>query len=343
MTTNRFDITIAKDFLEVGGKLALGVLALCYALGLLVINLYYSRYGVYSLSLFRLNYVIAGVWVVTPVLVMFLALLGLFTIAFFAKPTRRLIMKLTNLTSNGDAGSEPSLPTATAKRRFWTPEEKRRAGFFAVTVFCLAGTMFIWLKLPIALTRMQWGNLIAGAFVVNVAIFAVLYYSLKRQSPIHRLTLYGLLIFLLVAAGMHTFSFALDTYGSIPPHLGGGGTKEVQLLLKADEAEKMYFRTSGLHFYRDLNQTETARLLFETDNELILLVRSNTPNRVNTLSIQRDIVISVLYTGLREPPSFGTAISWDDEPSDSPLPSVTPSPQTSQSPRGTPPNPVSPD
>ncbi len=40
-------------WVELGGKLLLGIGAICYAVGLVVVNAYLLRYGVYSASLFR--------------------------------------------------------------------------------------------------------------------------------------------------------------------------------------------------------------------------------------------------------------------------------------------------
>ena len=59
-----------KEITEVVGKVIIGWLAVCYASGLLMVNLYYSRFGVYSLSLFRLVYVIGGLWVFLPIFIM---------------------------------------------------------------------------------------------------------------------------------------------------------------------------------------------------------------------------------------------------------------------------------
>lgn len=44
-----------KDLIEVISKFVIGVLAVCYGLGLLVVNVHLSSYRVFSLSLFRLR------------------------------------------------------------------------------------------------------------------------------------------------------------------------------------------------------------------------------------------------------------------------------------------------
>src|ERR1044072_4196006 len=56
-----------KEVIEVGSKIVIGFLGLCYVTGLMMVNQYYNRFGVYSLGLFRLNYVLAGAWVIAPI------------------------------------------------------------------------------------------------------------------------------------------------------------------------------------------------------------------------------------------------------------------------------------
>ena len=50
-----------RDSAELLGKAALGVLALSYALGLTIVNLHLRRYGVFSVGLVRVEYILAGV------------------------------------------------------------------------------------------------------------------------------------------------------------------------------------------------------------------------------------------------------------------------------------------
>jgi hypothetical protein len=121
---------------------------------------------------------------------------------------------------------------------------------------------------------------------------------------------------------MHIVDFARNEFGSIPPHLGGGGPKNVQLLLKINEAEKKYFEECGLEFQTvTSNQTTTAQLLFETDNDYILIVTPDNPiKKVSTLSIKRELVESMLYTGL-EIQNFrghGAGGSFDTAPAQTP-------------------------
>ena len=52
--------------LEQVSKVTLGATGLFYVLGLLVASLHLMRFGVFSLSLVRPHYVVAGIWPVLP-------------------------------------------------------------------------------------------------------------------------------------------------------------------------------------------------------------------------------------------------------------------------------------
>ena len=58
-------VGISRDefatWVELGGKVLLGIGAICYAVGFVVVNAYLLKYGVYSASLFRTEYVLAGI------------------------------------------------------------------------------------------------------------------------------------------------------------------------------------------------------------------------------------------------------------------------------------------
>ena len=97
---------------------------------------------------------------------------------------------------------------------------------------------------------------------------------------------------------MQTIAFSGSIYGKIPPHLGCGGTKNVQLLLNVETTDKPFFELSGLTFEGESNWTEPAKLLFATDEEYIVLVKSPRGFSGGTLSIKRDLIKSVRYEGL---------------------------------------------
>lgn len=298
-----------KDLLELLGKVILGGLALCYGLGLLMVNMYYSHYGAYSLSLFRLNYVIAGLWVVLPVISM--------ATFFFGVAVMVLAIREWASSKSIQAMFKRGNPTIT------------KVTLSATAVFLIY--MFHRLALDlfdITLPTKVWLQLILGTFGI-VFLIPVMWYSMyRRRQPVE--TSVFAVVFCVYAL-VYVFLFARGVYSKIPAHLGGGRTKGVQFLLEANEGDKKFFELSGLRFYENSNWTRTAQLLFATDDEYVFLVKPTEWQESSTLSIKKDAVKSVLYQGLR-----GDGVSGDLPTSQEPtLPQTSipaGSPQTSPSP-----------
>jgi hypothetical protein len=80
-----------KNLIELVGKLSIGFVALSYVIGLLVVNIHLNKYGAYSLGIFRLNYISAGMWTLFPVLfpLLLLFILILFAMSYFNSWKRR--------------------------------------------------------------------------------------------------------------------------------------------------------------------------------------------------------------------------------------------------------------
>src|SRR5215208_4635917 len=247
----------AKDLMEVLGKAVVGLLALCYALGLFVVNFYYNRYGVYSLSLIQLNYVVAGVWLLAPIFLTLIILIILIILAYSNQHVRKFI--------NGVLGIKQDEGQTQAAD--WI-------GKSAVGAACLTILMVIIALQEIRITFVyQWIVVLLTAFFLNLFMSVTLYVFFRYRSTLRFPLLFSMLTIYVAFLTAYTFDFSKSLYGTIPPHLGGGGTKDVQLLLDVDESSKKYFELSGLEFYENTNQTKTARLLFVTDDDYIFLVK----------------------------------------------------------------------
>ena len=57
-----------KDVLELVGKITIGLAGFCYVIGLIVVTVHLRAYGLNSLDLPQLHYVMAGVWAMLPIL-----------------------------------------------------------------------------------------------------------------------------------------------------------------------------------------------------------------------------------------------------------------------------------
>jgi hypothetical protein len=299
-------LTTAKEVIELVSKVMLGGLAVCYALGLLVVNLYYSRFGVYSLSLFRVTYVAAGVWILLPI-----------SFVIFAIVTVMFML-------------DKDVP-----RMDWRhmPSQYRIVVGVTFLLFLLVALVALAVGLEINLTAKQYffllfSSSITGTLIVKLSVAAFI----TRRRFLSAV----LSILLPMCLILHTISIA-GAYGAIPAHLGGGGTKDVQFLLAIDENDKSFFERSGLLFEERSHWTYNTQLLFATDDEYVVLVKPDAFFEGSTLSIKRDLVKSVLYQGLHKQKTFGEKIestgdTWDADTATPPKSSPTVPPEISPAP-----------
>jgi hypothetical protein len=271
-----------KDLIELIGKFAIGFVAICYVVGLLVVNLYLSRYGVYSLSLFRLNYIMAGAWLLAPILLGTLFILGLFAIAYSFRLLRPFIDKRLNIPYHGE---------------FHKPIDLGNILFF-IFMYGVLGLMIGGniKHFGIGFSG-EWLGLMMWAVFVVIPILWIRYKKYKADSPSRFITYFAVLLYCSLSWIFCILIFSRNLYGNIPPYIGGGGTKDVQLLLKLEDKDKQFFQSAGLQFEGDSNQTQTLQLLFTNDNEYVFLVNADqsSESKISTLSIKKDLIQAVLY------------------------------------------------
>jgi hypothetical protein len=271
-----------KSFAEVVGKLSLGALGVCYALGLIVLNVHFSRYGVYSLSLFQVNYITAGIWALLPVVAPWV--LGLFSLwvllHFRWKFTKRFYRYF-------------SLPLELR------PERERAKQ---------QGSILMWVGLAACFPVLMWrsgidfrpwlGVLAVGAvwgFLLVLMTLIALDRKKQRKKPVIMLVAVTVTLALVIYATI----FGGEAYGTIPAHLGGGAPGQVYFIVEPDVNVKTFFKNMGIHFQGESNRTEAVRLLLVTEGEYIILTPEASEAGGRALSIRRDYVKALLFEGAR--------------------------------------------
>lgn len=266
----------AKDVLELTSKMVLGLVGISYALGLLIMNLYLYQYGVYSLNLLRLNYVIAGFWALVPVI-------------FWSFITFNVTWLLLYYSKKFCAFYRfPPPPDGPL-----TPDDKKfiRIQVIYVSIPIIAtivilqltvGFRLSWLQ-PLALAGLlSWSlvNLSLASIIVHRATLPRVYMRIFSIS------------FLLLATGAYVLAFAINIYGSIHSSFGGGAPKEVIIVFTEDAETKKLLDIAGFSFFPDSKQMAAARVLFATEEEYILLPT----DRNISLSVPRNSVKAVFYS-----------------------------------------------
>jgi hypothetical protein len=248
-------------------KLFVGLVASSYLLGLLIVNLYFSQYGFYSLSLFRLNYVIAGLWAIASVFLSYF-LLELILIALALVLTRTIPLRERISTALAYIGG---------------------AFLFTYAVYVVVAVFGV---------LMTWNWLLyssVGAMSIlgvkrNLRDFLPRYDDLKFKASAAAGTAVAVLFFVLFVLG-----FAKDLYGRIPASSGGGESQLVQIVLKPEYQKQ--FQSLGLFRSNDTIpsyscMSDTLALLLSADVDLVFLL----PHKGNrSVQLQREMVSAIVY------------------------------------------------
>lgn len=247
-----------KNAVEVIGKVTLGVVAVCYVIGLVVVNVYLNKYGIYSLSLLRLNYISAGIWALIPILIPLSAI---------------LIIRLRSEVS-------PVI--------FW--------GYLLSFIPLLS--VLVPVAIALRFDPSPYWLLVIFTGIYLSLLLIMLAESIKEHlysKDLSKHVFIGVLPVLIIIVS-HTAIFANSVYGTIPSQIGGGSPKKVQFIVAAENEVRKALTDSGVLFTKnesqqDTNKTEPVLLLFVTDQECVVLIKGAS----TAVSIRRDMVKTILY------------------------------------------------
>jgi len=265
-------------------KLSLALAGLAYILGLIVTALYLAQYGITALNLIRIQYILAGAWLLVPLLIVALFWIGIFSVvSSIIEPTRFVLNQ--------------SKWSADFNRRSFLVKETGKAVVISVI---LAYMLYASLRLMVR------------EFMPNsplLTLFAALY---KSFSGITVLMLLSLMCLPFLRAPMATLrpsysiysamnisfacigvisSFAYisyftnNLYPSIPAVLGGGLPTPIQFILKQDVADSLTGARAAWF-------SQEHYLLLATDRAYIVL---NPDNPTQAVEIPRDIFNGVVF------------------------------------------------
>lgn len=273
-----------KDFLETAGKIFLGIAGLSYVTGLVVVTVHLREYGLNSLILSQLHYVMAGIWALLPIVVaMFLITVAVHSVLDELQRTKARTRRQGE--SRAPAGSPPNELSIS-----WV---KFASKMFMAAVFPVG--IFVVLLALLAFTGIKFGwnwllVLFVGAIVGTFAIGIGYLWrgsSPSRSTPnliaMGAATSLGLLFFF-----AYVVLFSKLSYKNIPWSTGGGGSSQVQLVVTNDA--KPLLESAGLKFYEGKNRTDSLSLLLATDREYIIVNQAG-----KAVSVPAGSVQSVIY------------------------------------------------
>ncbi|HKO99695.1 MAG TPA: hypothetical protein VJU86_22140 [Pyrinomonadaceae bacterium] len=256
----------SKETLEVFGKIAIGLVGLCYVLGLIVVTIHLRKYGLNSLDLPQLHYVMAGVWAILPIL------LTVLMIIFGAYMYQVQVI------------DEPASTGWKRLRKIFEVVLVLLVAFYFVLKF-LGGNLGLdfgwksWVFIPLI-----------GAFAaVSISAGVFLLTRPDGYSSIGMLSInLGAIVFGLCLGLLYLVTFSNNTYQKIPWSTGGGRPSQVQLMI--DPQSKPYLEGVGLRLTNAANMTEPTRLLMTTEKEVVLINANG-----DAVSIPVGTVKSIVY------------------------------------------------
>lgn len=274
----RLSLDEIKNLAEVVGKTLLGIIGICYVIGLCVVSVYLNNYGIHSLSLLRVNYITAGVWAILPILISlftFFAVIGIFESLRRRKRRRH------------DASSESSEMKASLKGKLtWS----------MISNWFLFGslTIVVGVLLGIELSGKWLLALLTGSFVV--LSFLPLFHLFTRPAVPGTLgrsiRIGSILILAVLILFLHILVFANRVYRTIPSQIGGGGAQRVQVIFDEGKLPSVLMEASANS--QGIQQSKDVWLLFVTDQEYVFIVK-DADNKEFSIGIQRDGVKMILY------------------------------------------------
>ncbi len=238
MDDNNSSLKSTTFTLDALPKLSLAILGIIYLFGFLVVMFNLSQYGVSPVGLLRIQYLVAGVWSLTPIFISYMVIVAIywFISPHLNKPDKR----------------------ETRLNRFFDYYIMIYATLSFVFVLLIILFFFFSLFLPdlgikgsFYFIGQNWNmvmivssfSMIIG-FLVKVAweqLHFLLYHDYQKDSQHHRRVIAGILFslcstFLFIIAYMAYFS--LNVYSKIPHGVGGGRPLLVQFLLNEGEDMK---------------------------------------------------------------------------------------------------------
>lgn len=273
----------AKNSIEIVGKIAIGLFAIFYAIGIVVVNIHLNKFGVYSLSLFRLNYVAAGLWALMPIFIGAIVLLLIFSIFYQLSASVR------------EFSSVLGLPD-----QLLGADKYQRQMLLALGILIL-GIVLTLLLIP-SLVSMNiafavWTSILGG-FLVIFLVFLTTFVNHKAiSSTFDLLFTFFSTLFTLFVFGVYVIFFSYVPYGRIPSYLGGGSPKRAQLILDEDSKIKEKLESIGVIF-RSSTLTANVQILMDTDSDYILMIESHDSDDkpvLKGLTLPKDVVKAILY------------------------------------------------
>jgi hypothetical protein len=267
-----------KETLELFGKIILGLAGFCYVIGVLVVSVHLRQYGVNSLALSQLSYVMAGMWAFIPI-VLWLAMLALVNYG----------IAIDSLTKNEKPRASKTF-LGGASNIFGSKTVNVLASIAVALIMMGLAAEYLSKYLGLHLGLINWILIpwlgIVAAFTTSTALFNLAQRDTYKTFGDLTIGL-GLAIFALLLSMWYVMAFANRTYNDIPMAIGGGGPTRVEMIVTPEG--KAYLENIGIVFASQ-NRTASLQLLLAAEKQYVIIGADG-----QAVSVPADAVKLMIY------------------------------------------------
>jgi hypothetical protein len=274
--------TRVKDTVEAIAKIFLGIVAILYITGFTVVTIYLNKFGVSSVEFFKTSYIAAGLWAVMPLIVpLAIVVILICSLMLTSSRVKNTFVKYISLPLTEES------------------YDRRTDLIFVILVLAL-GIGFVYITVAgigIPWYREWFWDFVMGTLAITLLLVTLGMLTRSQTKGILYLargTLAGFLGCVIII--LEVFSFAYDTFGTIPAYIGGGAPAKVELCLELDRETRLFLQTIGIAFSESTGcSTQDVFLLFASEKEYVISVVDRTEIRPKAIAIRRELVKTTIF------------------------------------------------
>ncbi len=266
----------AREIIQVLPSFVVGFAAVCFSVGLLIVNLRLARYGVFSSELVRSEYVTAGA------LFIFLVTLTQLSLTY----------GLTEIESAAPRWRDGRHIASVFTVIFGLME------IFAPLVIALnfmSDREFMWIVIGTLVGASTTGSILLQRLIEFSRVILVPPSTVSTESK-RRIQLRALLMLLVFNFSSITL-YAYYAYPHLSPAIGGG--KREQVMLRATEQGIAVSKSLLLPVQVGTQLIGPLQLLTETDSEIVIIIEPSEGMKFRSLRLQRNMFEAMLTVPIK--------------------------------------------
>lgn len=273
------NISTWRGLIETVSRIVVGLIALAYVLGLLILNFHVRKYGIYYLNFLQIEYIMVGMlwaFLVGSMCCLLLVLWHMTKQIYETRKTKAIFGNIFSLLAVAFAGYTSliyvlNVLTETPTVRF--------SGFWRI----------LW---ALAFACMSIFNL--GTKVMDLKGFVFSEKSQREESGkfarLFDMSYHTIVIIVALSV------YANSVFSKLSPTFGGGKPQNVEFLIKTDERETV--KAIGFQLAEDSRTIGPLEVVFEAPEFFLISPPAGLNNeRVRAIRLNKDLIDAAFYLG----------------------------------------------